>query len=101
MGLHPCNYSLYCLHYFSIIITSITSTISSLTFNSASSDTVQELGTLVARTIVDSSYIEIEASPSIPIPTIGALCLFLTIVLESVKLVTSLENALTFTRVGA
>jgi hypothetical protein len=27
--------------------------------------------------------------------------LFLTIVLESVKLVTSLENALTFTRVGA
>jgi hypothetical protein len=36
--------------------------------------------------------------PSVPI---RALCLSLTIVLENVRLVTSLESVLTFARVGA
>jgi hypothetical protein len=45
---------------------------------------VEELNIVVVGTIVDSSCIEIEASPFVPIPTIKALCLSLTIVLESV-----------------
>ncbi len=49
-------------------------------------------------TLIDSGCIEIQALPSVPI---RALCLSLTIVLENVRLVTSLESVLTFARVGA
>lgn len=62
---------------------------------------VEEFSTIVARIAANSNCIKIKASLSILVPTIETLSSYVIVILESVRSIVSLENALTYTWVGA
>jgi hypothetical protein len=62
---------------------------------------VEALGAVTTRTSISSSHIKFGALASILVPTTGTLLSSSVVALEIVESITSLEGALTPTRVGS
>ncbi len=86
---------MYCLHYSSIIVTFVTST---LTYNHTSSSVEEGFNVVAIGMTMDFDCIKVEVLASILVPTIEIVCSSLIVILRSIRLIVPLECALSFTR---